>query len=155
MPYEKSDIAKQVEQEHACLKRDLADIKRDMMKAVKGEAFGEWRLEFMWRLRDFRVHLLKHFDLEEEGGFMAEILSEAPEAMGQVEKLETEHQEIITTLDGILADMKKLERNDEEKLEKIRTRVLELVSTVHAHEAAENELILTMSYQEYGYPGAS
>ena len=154
MPYEKSDIAKQVEQEHACLKRDLADINEDAMQALRPETFTEWRLEFMWRLRDFRVHLLKHFDLEEEGGFMAEILSDAPEARTQVDKLEAEHHEIIRTLDGILAKMKELEPRDEQTLQEIRTEVANLVSTIHAHEAAENELILTVSYQEYGYPGA-
>ena len=67
MSRKKSDIAIQIEKEHECLKRDMGDIKNEVTKEVQSEGFPDWRLEFMWRLRDFRTHLQKHFDLEEEG----------------------------------------------------------------------------------------
>lgn len=154
MPLKKSDIAVQIEKEHECIKRDMGDIKDAVMKEVTDQDFSNWRLEFIWRLRDFRTHLLKHFDLEEEGGFMNEILSEAPQAMTQVKKLEAEHEQILARLDGILADLKALEVRDVSKLEDIRNRVIQLISTIRGHEEAENNLIQTVYYQEYGYPAS-
>lgn len=154
MPLKKSDIASQIEREHECIKRDMGDIKMAIMEEVSPRNFPDWRLEFIWRLRDFKNHLLKHFELEEEGGFMAEILSESPEAINQVKKLEAEHGQIVSELDGIIADLKKIHEKEIPKLEDIRSRVTQLMATIRNHEAAENELIQTVYYQEYGYPSA-
>ncbi|MFQ5823029.1 MAG: hemerythrin domain-containing protein [bacterium] len=155
MPLKKSDIASQIEKEHECIKRDMVDIKMDVMKEVSPKNFPDWRLEFIWRLRDFKTHLLKHFDLEEEGGFMNEILSEAPEAMNQVKKLEAEHGQIVSDLDRILSDLKEMQEKDISKLDGIRNCVIQLISTIRAHETAEDNLIQTVYYQEYGYPASS
>ncbi|MFQ5637511.1 MAG: hemerythrin domain-containing protein [bacterium] len=148
----KSSIAVQIEKEHQCLKRDMGEIHREVMMDIRNEDFQDWRLEFMWRLRDFRNHLLKHFDLEEEGGFMNEILTEKPEAMGQVKRLEAEHDDILASLDTILRDLKIMQKKEIEKLQDIRKRVVTLISSIQAHESAENELIQSVYYREYGYP---
>ncbi len=113
MPHKKTTIAKQVEQEHACLKRDIGIIKKEVVREVLSEDFSEWRLEFMWRLRDLRNHLCKHFDLEEEGGFMSEIMEEVPEAIHKVRQLETEHGEILSNLDDILSNLKAIQAKDD------------------------------------------
>lgn len=152
MSMKKSSIAVQIEKEHQCLKRDMGEIHREVMMDIRNEDFQDWRLEFMWRLRDFRNHLLKHFDLEEEGGFMNEILTEKPEAMGQVKRLEAEHDDILASLDTILRDLKIMQKKEIEKLQDIRKRVVTLISSIQAHESAENELIQSVYYREYGYP---
>ncbi len=152
MPRKKSDIAIQIEKEHECLKRDMGDIKNEVTKEVQSEGFTDWRLEFMWRLRDFRTHLQKHFDLEEEGGFMNELISEAPQAMNSIKKLEAEHDQIVANLDGILTSLKELELIDDNKLGDILKRVTQLMSSIQDHESAENELMQKVYCQEYGYP---
>lgn len=154
VPIPKTDIAVRVEQEHACLKRDMKDISDDLAQEVASEGFAAWRLEFLWRLRDFKNHLLRHFDLEEEGGFMSEILGEKPEARGEVQKLEAEHEQILSTLDAVVTDLKALEKFDSSELHTIRKRVRSLLSTIRAHEAAESALIQKVYYQEYGYPSS-
>lgn len=152
MPLKTLDLAEQIKNEHECLKRDLGVIRENITREAAAENFAEWRLEFMWRLRDFKNHLLKHFDLEEEGGFMSEILQQAPEAANQVKKLEAEHGEILSRLDGILADLKGMEVKEPSRLEDIRHRVLQWIALMHAHEETENKLIQKVYYQVYGYP---
>ncbi|MFQ5605848.1 MAG: hemerythrin domain-containing protein [bacterium] len=152
MTLKKSDIAAQVEKEHECIKRDMGLIQKEITQDVPAEEFAEWRLEFMWRLRDFRLHLLKHFDLEEAGGFMKEILNEAPQSMNSVKKLEAEHEEIVAELDEILTTLKQMELKDDAKMAEVRTRVLNFLTAIRKHEAAENELIAMVYCQEYGYP---
>ncbi|MFQ5652385.1 MAG: hypothetical protein ACE5IY_20840 [bacterium] len=152
MSFKKSDIAIQVEKEHECIKRDMRLLEETFAQGEQAEEFAEWRLEYMWRLRDFRLHLLKHFDLEEEGGFMQEILERAPEVHGKLRQLEMEHEKIVTDLDAILSALKTMAFRNESKLEGIRSQVLQLLSDIRTHEAAENELIQTIYCQEYGYP---
>jgi hypothetical protein len=150
---EKSDIAIQVEKEHECIQRDMRLMKQELLKDVPREDFTDWRLEFMWRLRDFRLHVLKHIDLEEEGGFMHEILEEAPEVGNAVNKLELEHDQIVRAMDEILDRLRLMDCKNEAKLAEVRSRVMKLITTIHDHEDAENELIQKAYYQVYGYPG--
>lgn len=152
MTYKKTSIAEQVEQDHACLKRDMGEIHEDILREVADEDFSDWKLEFMWRLRDFRNRLCKHFDLEEEGGFMNEIIDEAPERLNRVKELEAEHDQILSDLDAILAVLKIMEIRDAAKIEDVRRRVIQLLSTLRTHESAENELIQRVYYREHGYP---
>ncbi len=149
---QKTKITDQVKQEHACIKRDLKLIKDEINHPAADQPFNDWRLQFIWRLRDFKNHLLKHFDFEEEGGFMRDIIEEAPEVTGGVKFLENQHLTILTLLDEIVHLFKNLKGNDEIALSQIRVKVLKLTADISKHENDENELIQTVYYQEYGYP---
>lgn len=152
MSIQKSSLARQVEKEHECLKRDLGDIQNELRKEISAAQFPDWRMEFVWRLRDFKNHLMKHFDLEEDGGFMSEIINEKPEAMSKVRKLEAEHNIFASSLDGIMTDLKLMRAEEISELDAIRNRVLQLITDLHAHEEAENRLIQSVYCREYGYP---
>ena len=152
MAREKTDIAIQVEKEHECIQRDMRRIKDEVTREVSFDDFPDWRLEFLWRMRDFRLHVLKHIDLEEEGGFMHEILEEAPEVFNAVKKLEDEHEEIIHLMDDILEALRKMEYKDDNKISAVREQVLKLIKIIRAHEEEESELIQKAYYQVYGYP---
>lgn len=152
MRHKKSSVIAQIQKEHDCFKRDMNDILDEAAREIRTADFADWRLEFMWRLRDFKNHLLKHFDLEEEGGFIDDVLAEKPEATILVKKLEVEHVQIIAILDRLLDELKLMELHNIARLNNIREDVVELISTIRAHEAAENELIQDVYYQEYGYP---
>ena len=152
MARQKTDVAIQVEKEHECIQRDMRRIGEEVMKDVSFEDFPDWRLEFLWRLRDFRLHILKHIDLEEEGGFMHEILEEAPEVINAVKKLEKEHDEIVRIMDEILDLLKHMEFKNDAKIAIIREHVLGMIAAIHQHEDEESELIQKAYYQVYGYP---
>ncbi len=152
MSAKKSDVASQVKQEHECLKRDLGTISREIKRDLSEEDFPDWHLEFIWRLRDFRLHLLKHFDLEEEGGFMDEILKEAPGAFNQVKKLEGEHKQFVTEIDCILDLLKELKWMDQPRVQEIKNRMAKLIDLLHSHEEEEDELMQTALYVDIGYP---
>lgn len=120
---------------------------------IPDEKYEEWRLEFMWQLRDFRNHCLKHFDFEELGGFMKDVLDDAPETNTIVNKLEKEHTKLIKELDGTLENLKAQEQKETDKLDEIKSNVKHLIIRLKAHEKAENDLIQKVYSQEYGYPG--
>jgi hemerythrin len=150
MPIKKSEVARQVEKEHEFLKRDLGEIKMKVMENISAKDFPDWRLEFIWRLRDFKNRLLRHFELEEKGGFMSEVLREAPQVIAKVKALEEEHRQIVENLDGILATCEAMQEKDASRLEAIRSGISELLTTIRQHEAAENSLMQIAYYQEFG-----
>ena len=152
MARQKTDIAIQVEKEHECIQRDMRRLKQEVTKELSFDDFPDWRLEFLWRMRDFRLHVLKHIDLEEEGGFMHEILEEAPEVFNAVKNLEDEHEDIIKRMDEILQTLRHMEFKDDDKISAVRDKVLRLIKIIHDHEDEESELIQKAYYQVYGYP---
>ena len=139
-------------EEHNILRGNINTLSKKIEQDVPDEKYEEWRLEFMWQLRDFRNHCLKHFDFEELGGFMKEVLNDAPETKKTEEKLEEEHSKIIKELDEILDDLKALEQKEINKLKEIKSKVKHLIIKLKAHEKAENDLIQKVYSQEYGYP---
>jgi len=153
MAEEKLNMSSKVLDEHNILRKNISTLSGKIEMEIPDEKYEEWRLEFMWQLRDFRNHCLKHFDFEELGGFMKDVLNDAPETKKVVNKLEEEHTKIIKELDSILDDLKILEKKDPDKLSNLKSDVKHLIIKLKAHEKAENDLIQKVYSQEYGYPG--
>jgi hypothetical protein len=154
MTENKSNLSAKVMDEHNILRENINTLSKNIEMDVPDEKYEEWRLEFMWQLRDFRNHCLKHFDFEELGGFMKDVLNDAPETKRSVEKLEEEHSKIIKELDQILDDLKALEQKAEIKLEENKRKIKHLIIKLKAHEKAENDLMQKVYSQEYGYPAS-
>lgn len=153
MTEKKSNISSRVVNEHNILRENISSLTEKVEANIPDEKYEEWRLEFMWQLRDFRNHCLKHFDFEELGGFMKDVLNNSPESLKTVKKLEEDHSGIIKELDQILDDLKLLEEKESLKLEELKGDVKHLIIRLKAHEKAENDLIQKVYSQEYGYPG--
>jgi len=152
MPLNRLEIAKRIAKEHENLNKQMAKIKSAIMQEVTSENFSDWRLDFIWQLRDFNNELLKHFDLEEEGGFMAEVLKVAPHTEHKVQALKDEHKKIIADVDKLLAELKSVSEKNAEKMSHIRTSINEIIMVLHSHESAENQLMQKAYYREYGGP---
>lgn len=152
MPLERLKIAKEVEKQHVQLNKQMSELKSIISSEMKDKNFAEWRLHFLWKLRDLKNALLKHFDLEEEGGFMHEVLKAAPQEANKVESLIREHGEIIASLDAVLQDLKTLGTMDRVRLNHIKNGLNHLFYDLGAHENKENHLMQVAYYREFGYP---
>ncbi|NOX36847.1 MAG: hypothetical protein GXO78_04845 [Calditrichaeota bacterium] len=150
MEARKTDITLKIEKEHEALKQLMNTIIQEMHQPIPEDGFDAWKLEFVWRLRDFRNQLLKHFELEEHGGFAEDMLRIKPENHTRLKELEAEHQEIIDTLDGIIAALKALGCRDCDQFPGIRAQIEQLLKRLEAHEAAERDLIQSTYLQDFG-----
>lgn len=150
MKKNKFDIAIQIEKDHIHLNQQLGELKIAVLKEVSSEKFGSWRLEFIWQLRDFKSDLLKHFDREENGGFMKDVLKVEPFAEHKIRLLKAEHEQIIRNLDEILTVLNNMHEKDSQRLNKIKLELNDLVTTLYQHEIEENNLIQKAYYREYG-----
>ncbi len=150
MPLKAQEIAAKIKEEHQHIKQEIANVSRVVNKDVAADEFPRWRLDLLWLLRDFQNDMQKHFDLEEEGGFMSDVLQVAPQNMNAVKKLEEEHEQILNDLQQILADLKALSEKDDAKLELIRKNINDLFALLHHHEETEGELIVNTYLQDEG-----
>ena len=150
MEVHKTDIILKIEKEHQALKQLITTIIQEMQQPVPEEAFDTWKLEFIWRLRDFRNQLLKHFELEEHGGFVEDMLRIKPENHARLKALEAQHQELIDSLDEIIAALKALGCRDCNRFPEIRSQIEHLLKQLETHEAAERDLIQSTYLQDFG-----
>ena len=145
------DISAQVEHEHEHLQKALKALKA-AAASDPGDDFAHWRLELIWQVRDFKNDLLKHFDLEEEGGFMRDVRRRVPNSEPQVQGLLDEHRQMEGTLDRVLTTLKGMQDRDEKMLSRLQNEIDEFVSTIMEHESTEQHLLQRSYYRDYGGP---
>lgn len=138
-----------VDSDHKALLSALTDLETAFDEPDIAH-FGEWKLERLWQLRDFLNQLQKHFDLEETGGFNEKMARTAPHLCARIEHLEEDHLKITSDLNHIIDVMKGIYASDSPKLQRVRSRVLDLVTFIREHEAAETDVIQEAFYQEIG-----
>jgi len=148
MDKKSSDLAKQIQQDHEDLKKEMNLLKQEIQKEVTPGQFSKWRMEFLWKLRDFKNEMLKHFDLEELNDFPNELRNLAPHFMSRFEDIKADHQKIIIDLEEILQILKTM--NDLSSFNRIRQKLTDLIAFIHTHEAAERELLEDTYLQDYG-----
>ncbi len=152
MTKKKYDTAHKIEVGHKGLNQQVGEIKLASTKEVSPENFAHWRLEFICQLRGFKKRLLRHFDLEEEGGFMQDVLSAAPESQPRVSVLKAEHRQFSKSLEKIMDSLKAMHKKDSEKLEQTRIDLNEILATLQKHEEEEHRLLQRTCFREYGGP---
>lgn len=144
------EIARLVEEDHKRLRAQEAALESELKRDLTSADFQEWRRALLRELRDFQYHLLKHFDLEEDGGFMADLIAHVPRMSGPIAALEEEHVELIAVLDAIVSEFKRIESLSQWRVSDLPSRIMSLLGALREHEAAECSLIQEAYYQDIG-----
>ncbi len=150
MPVAGGQVGTKLKAQHEAIKAEIEKISTCLHTEVSDREFPNWRLETLWQLRDFLNDLQKHFDLEEEGGFMSGVLEVAPQKRPVVERLGREHAGAAAKLADAIGSLKALARPDSAKLAALRTSVGEVFQLLREHENAETELLLDTYLQDEG-----
>lgn len=150
MAQERSEITTAIEKDHEELRHAMNAIAEYARSHFTLDGFRERKMELLLRLRDFQNHLLKHFDLEEEGGFMEDIVKIAPHSANEVERLEREHEKFLSDLRQILNDVKRASNPESSSFVAARRHLEELFSLMDDHEARERELLQVSYLQDLG-----
>ena len=151
MTVKKKTITQMMLEEHHCMKRDRRTLDREFTKVITDDNFHDWKMKFLWRLRDYRFHLAKHIDMEEDGGYMRDIIEEAPEHEGHVNTLHLEHEKLVHQLDDLIDELKPLEHAEKSVLDGIEIHLKDLLKALDNHAANENKLIYDVHFQDYGF----
>lgn len=150
MSRNKQDVYSRIEEEHDKLRSELGNLSTFAMRESDPDDFAEWRLEFVWQLRDLKNRLLKHFDLEESGGFMRDVIDLSPESCNKVEQLRREHHQFTAALDKLIETLRAMPNQDQAMIQKLRMELSDLIVALRDHENEEHRLIQKAYYRVYG-----
>lgn len=143
-------VASMVERDHEMLHASMHELAGLVAAPVPTDGFADWKLDLLWRLRDFQNNLQKHFDLEEESAYKSELLRLAPQVSPKLDHLEDEHRRFIIDLTNVLDHLKGMQRSDSPGIQAVRSGFAAIVLGLEEHEGEERTLIQDVFYQDYG-----
>lgn len=116
---------------------------RDALRQLMGlldNATGDaqWAAKMRQRLADLRDQLKQHFDTEAEGGYLEEACVYHPELSGEMQRILSEHEGLLSELDRAVDQCESARSSPNAIQESVR----QLAERLAAHEDAENRLLL-------------
>jgi Hemerythrin HHE cation binding domain len=126
--------------EHSHIDRSLEELQHLLAQAV------EWSKEnpspaLLARLVQLREQLVHHFQEEEEGGCLEEAQSRSPCLSEDVRTLQAEHAGFLEALDRMIAEAE-LAGREPGGLQSVQKAFNDFLQGLHAHESAENRILL-------------
>ena len=91
-------------------------------------------------LRQVREEIAHHFADEEAGGCIEEAVSRCPRLSAEANRVQAEHPELLNRLDALIADVLDSGHTVANRIA-VQREFDELSQLLHAHEAAENDLL--------------
>jgi iron-sulfur cluster repair protein YtfE (RIC family) len=123
--------------------RRLHSLLRQTRAAIIGSGGGDRdvpREEIARVLQRLHDELARHFTEEEEGGCMDEAVSRCPRLAGDMLQIEEEHKELLAKVKAMIAQACSASDTVEARLA-LETEFDDFDRRIHAHEAAENEIL--------------
>ena len=92
-------------------------------------------------IKSFQRHLERVITLEEEGGYMAEVLESRPYYQDRINKLAAEHAKFRTRLQKLMLELNQIKEWEEPRFDEASCDLRGLLDDVDRHDAAEIELL--------------
>lgn len=133
-----TSLSEAFQQEHEMLGEQICQL-----RAALGNDLDWVDLDRVLTELDHCLH--SHFEFEETGGYMSEVVRRMPGKQATVQSLVDQHQQLAATLKETRHLV--VDREDEERVRELLAGWLELLAT---HEATENELMQDAFMLEFG-----
>jgi iron-sulfur cluster repair protein YtfE (RIC family) len=137
---------KNILKEHEEIKRAVESVKEvfSHLKSAETETADVYvpSQKLASALRDFQSHLLQHFALEEQNGYLMEAADEAPQYAQRLEELQLQHGEML----GRITDLRRRVRSNTgtepaEVWSQMSATFESFLGELNRHETAENEIV--------------
>jgi hemerythrin len=139
------DIYRKALEEHQAINQTIDRLKT----SIHCEDGRTSQKELLAIVSELRGLLQSHFATEEDGGFMAPVLEERPQAETTINALKKEHEEILDEIDSIEQTLAS-QSASAEKMEGVCETIKNLIEQLQHHERTEDELIQTAYTQDIG-----
>ena len=140
-------------EEHRQLRAMIGDLRGFLetpRPAVGEKGAHTWSTELTSRLVKLHDALYRHFQEEEEGGMMEELMEAHPRATNAVEELVHDHERILKDLRRCATGAMEYADGVEPKDPKLRRRIGDILDCLHRHEVEETDLIQRLEYEMVG-----
>ena len=98
-------------------------------------------------------HMHRMMALEEDGGYMEEVLQQQPALKSRIEPLEHEHQQFRADLDSVMRSLAAATAGDTRALDASCSSLQSLLARVDVHDRTECELLQAVLMQDEGGEG--
>ena len=143
------EVARRLRKEHDLL-QELGSRLKESLRFIPGTDRDAWLATLRDRYEHFRAHMYKRLALEEVGGFLKVVLERRPTLSAQVAHLKLEHEEILSLIDAVHAELKTAKSSDSALLNECALRIRHILSEVEHHEDHENMLVEFVFSQDLG-----
>ena len=150
------DPVARLRHEHEELRIQLAKTQQGVAERANDLRAGRWigrrRRACPKELVELELALLRHFQLEEEGGALADVLQVAPRYFGRAEALQAQHAGLAREL-GAIRELGELCGRSPECWSELELRLATFARKLQSHERAENEISSRVYLEDLGTPG--
>jgi hemerythrin-like domain-containing protein len=146
------ELARWIRDEHEVVKA-LGERLLEKVAIVPQTNQQKWIREVCDSFDHLRAHLIKHFALEEQDGYMVPVVHRRPSLAREVDRLAHEHGEITRLLDGIHHAAHELTAEDRLLIRDCCQRIETFLHYLERHESDENFLVMTAFTDDLGGVG--
>lgn len=143
------DLRRRMHQEHRTL-RTLQEDLMDRFESFRDEPSEETHRAMVDVFGDFRASVLRHFEFEEQGGYMRVVTERRPHHAHEVERLQGEHGAIGEILERLSEDLETDILHDVVRYNAFLKDLIALLTQFGRHEQAERELVMDVFWLEGG-----
>lgn len=143
------EVAQWMREEHAAVEELIATL-RDRSAIVPRVNQKRWLEEMSAHIEKFSSHLRKHFDLEEDGGYLEAVTHRQPSLHPEIERLRHEHDEIGKLLHSIERDLRHTTEADRLMIAHCCCRIENLIHQIKDHEDRENLMVVSVFNDDLG-----
>jgi len=143
------EIAQWMREEHAAVE-ELADKIGARVAAIPRVGLAAWISETAAHLEAFYRHLCRHFELEQEGGYLEAVTDRSPALSPDVDRLRHEHDEIDRILTAIHRDLVAATEQDRIITEDCCCRLQNLLRYLRDHEEREDLMMISAFTNDLG-----
>jgi hemerythrin-like domain-containing protein len=143
------DVAAWMKQEHAKVE-ELAARLRQKTATVPRAGLEQWIVDVRNELEHLRAHLQKHFALEEEGGYLTQVIERRPTLSGEVDRLRSEHSQLAGIMDDMYRSVSTVTPSEELVLRDCCHRIGQFLCYLTEHESRENLIVLSVFTHDIG-----
>jgi len=133
------EIGKWLRQEHKEVSRLVAGLRKVAAEPPKG--YAKWLEELREAFKEFHARMLRHFELEEDGGYLSQVLEARPTLSDRIGLLESEHRQIQMLIENLHPALAACRSDDRLLVHDCCIRIQVLLNCIRDHEAKENELV--------------
>jgi hemerythrin-like domain-containing protein len=143
------ELARWIRDEHEVV-RGLSERMQEKVAIAPQAHHQKWIQDLRESFDHLRAHLIKHFALEEQDGYMVSVVHRRPSLAREVDRLAHEHVEITRLMDDIHRAAHVLESDDQLLIRDCCRRIQNFLQYLDRHESDENFLVISAFTEDIG-----
>jgi hemerythrin-like domain-containing protein len=144
-----SDHSMCIRQEHDQI-HELEVQLLECVSVIPRMGLDRWLVKVRTCYDQYRSHLVRHIELEEEGGYMADVTDERPALTPEVDRLVHEHFEMNHLMKDIHRQLTAVSTTDRLIIRDLCRRIQALLQYVDHHEREENLVVTSVLTDDLG-----